>query len=93
MIGLSDQFVGEMGKHIIMNVFWKKQELVDGIIINVENVLIAMMEGGIPEDVFQNVVVHVAARIEILEVAVVDVKILKLHMSYEWTNDTPIDVK
>ena len=82
-----------MEKHIIMNVFWKKQELVDGIIINVENVLIAMMEGGIPEDVFQNVVVHVVARIEILEDAVVDVKILKLHMSYEWTIATPIDVK
>ena len=54
--------------------------MVDGIIINVENVLIAMMEGGIPEDVFQNVVVHVVARIEILEDAVVDVKILKLHV-------------
>ena len=53
-----------------------------------------------PESVFQNVVVDFAGKKEILEEAVVDavadavadVKILKLHMSYECTNDTPIDV-
>ena len=47
----------------------------------------AMKERGVPESVFQNVVVDFAGKKEILEEAVVDaiadVKILKLHMSYE----------
>ena len=67
------------------------------IFITIVNVVFAMKERGVPESVFQNVVVDFAGKKEILEEAVVDaiadVKILKLHMSYEWTNDTPIDVK
>ena len=65
--------------------------------MEVWNVVFAMKERGVPESVFQNVVVDFAGKKEILEEAVVDavadVKILKLHMSYEWTNATPIDVK
>ena len=67
------------------------------IFITIVNVVFAMKEGGVPESVFQNVVVDFAGKKEILEEAVVDavadVKILKLHMSYEWTIATPIDVK
>ena len=46
-------------------------------LILIVNVVFAMVERGVPENVFQNVVVDFAARKEILEDAVVDVKILK----------------
>ena len=73
VIGLTNQFVGLMGIHIETNVIWKllharvNQEFVDGIIENVENVIIALMEGMISMDVFQNVDVHVAERQKILK--------------------------
>ena len=47
------------------------------ILILIVNVVFAMVERGVPENVFQNVAVDFAARKEILEDAVVDVKILK----------------
>ena len=52
------------------------------ILIVIVNAVFAMKQLG-PESVFQDVVVNFAAKKEILEDAVVDVKILKLHMSYE----------
>ena len=102
--GISDQFVGLMGKHIIINVLWKLrharviQELVFGIKENVENVMwnVEVMERRIPKNVFQNVVLYVAKRQKIVKDALIDVEMLILpicHMTCEWTNATPIDGK
>ena len=84
VIGLTAQFVALMGKRIVTNVIWKLrharliQILVDGIMENVENVFIAMMEGRIPKDVFQNVVLHVAAGQKILKDAFKNVEMIHI---------------
>ena len=99
--GISDQFVGLMGKHIKVNILWKLlharviQELVFGIMENVENVIIADCRR-IPKNVFQNVALYVAKRQKIVKDALIIVEMLILpicHMTCEWTNATPIDGK